>query len=52
VTAEEDLARLQHDQTRDRRACTHQMAERRLSRLPRGAVELPIFLADQPILRG
>jgi hypothetical protein len=52
ATAEEDLARLQHDRTRDLRACVRQLAERRLPHLPRCAAELAIFLADEPLIRG
>ncbi len=52
ATAEEDLARLQHDRTRDLRACARLLAEQRLPRLTRCAAELAIFLADKPIVRG
>jgi len=52
ATAEEDLARLQHDRTRDLRACVRLLAEHHFPRLTRCAAELAIFLADQPIVRG
>jgi hypothetical protein len=52
ATAEEDVARLQHDRTRDLRACTRLLAEQHLPRLPHCAAELAIFLADKPIVRG
>jgi len=51
ATAEEDLARLQYDRTRDLRACTRLLAEH-LPRPPRCAAELAIFLAGKPIVRG